>query len=77
METITCILQKRFLEAVKISCDKRMRWGLMITANLVGNTEMDCGVGVAERFGDCLGYLGYDWLSRKVFLGGETVRRHR
>ena len=73
METITCVLQKRSLEAVKISCDKRMRWGLMIAAKLVGNTEMDYGSGgcgeVWRLPRDALAMIGC-----LVFLGGERMR---
>lgn len=76
METITCILQKRSLEAVKTLCDKRVKWGLTITAKSYGTRKWTVGVGVEERFGDCLGYLGCDW-AVSVFLGGERVRKVR
>lgn len=48
----------------------------MITAKLVWNAQMDCGVGVEERFGDCLEYPDCV-IGCLVVLGGVRVRRHR
>ena len=73
---ITCIVQKRSLEAVKTSFGKRVGWGDDYRqSRLLGLGHGDCRVGVEEIWR----LPKVPWLSLAVsyFLGGKRVCRHR